>query len=125
MKNECFILSSCNQWKEYSSATIIGVFTKINLLQDHIWKLFVDGDIEWDGQDINNIYIEVKSNYDDYYRNPEEYDDDFQVDIAIANDIEDYKESICSQIMNSSVRELHNRCTYIMIQEFELDPSME
>lgn len=124
MKKECFVLSSCNQWKEYSSATIIGVFTQVNLLQENIWKLFLDGDIEWDGQDINDVYAEVKSNYNDYYDNSEDYVDDFRIDVAIANDIAKYKESIYSQIINSSANEIHNRCTYIMVQEFELDPSM-
>ena len=41
------ILSSCNEWNEYASASIIGVFSDINKLRESVYLLFEEDRIEW------------------------------------------------------------------------------
>lgn len=122
MKKICYVLNSCNEWKEYSSSQIIGVYDNIDLLREKIQKLFLNNEIDFDNIGVKDIEDFIRNEYTDYFNNPEEFDVSIEeVENEIKNKIEEYKQKKSNDIANCNCRDLNIRCQYILIQEFELN----
>lgn len=121
MNGNSFILLTCNEWKEYSSSSIIGIYTDERILKDRIWSLFEDGEIEWKGNSITSLKYDVTKEWEDCYDDNEEYDEEFSIEEEIKKTFEEKKTEIYNNICNTSVDNLDINCTYIMIQEHILN----
>ena len=121
MNGNSFILLTCNEWKEYSSSSIIGIYTDERILKDRIWSLFEDDEIEWKGNSITSLKYDVTKEWEDCYDDNEEYDEEFSIEEEIKKTFEEKKTEIYNNICNTSVDNLDINCTYIMIQEHILN----
>lgn len=122
MKKTCYVLSYCNEWKEYSSARIVGVYDDIDLLRRKVIKLFLNDEVEFD----NIIHYQIKGLveedcshfYDDIEDSGLAYE---YVEKQVEKKVEEYKENIINNILNSDWESINQKGNYFMIQEFELN----
>lgn len=112
------ILCNCNEWKEYSSFTIIGAFDDEDKIKEVICQKFLNGEIDWDGENIDRLTEELESEFYCNYSGDKENDD-------MLDRLETSKGRILKDIYSSGVREINTKATYITIQEFNLNEICE
>ena len=117
-KNECLVLSACNEWKEYSSARAIGIYTDINALRKEVWNLFMKNEMKWDNKYLKSILEEAS---DKYTLNSEDLEECENNKDEINDYIESEKDRIYKEIMNSNMYEINDRCAYLMVTDYELN----
>jgi hypothetical protein len=73
MKNgkEVFVVNTCNEWNEYASFRLVGIFTSRRKLNPILNKMLECGDISW--HDDENTDFKVNSYTDEELQNQLEY----------------------------------------------------
>lgn len=115
------VLSSCDGWKSYASARILGVFTDFDSLIEAVCKLFKESDIKWKDTDVDTLMYDIKEQFEDYYENPDDYPDNFDINVEIELAFKNREKAILNDIRCSSLKDIHDYSTYIMLEEFELN----
>lgn len=112
------VLLSCNEWKEYSSSRIIGVFNDESLLKKEIYKMFLSDELEWCGESIRTLKQDCITEVQSSYKYLEE---EIDIDEEIRLAFEENKEDILQSIENTPISELDDKSTYIMIEILKIN----
>lgn len=110
------VLFSCNEWKEHASAKVIGVFNDEVKLKEKIWKMFLNSEIEWNDNSIEELKNDAKEEFELNYDNEENSCCDISKEINSIFD--ESKENIYREIHESSIYEINSKATYIIIEKF-------
>ena len=117
-KNKIVVLFSCDAWQTHESKRIIGIFNDERELRNTVCEMFINGEIEFQGMNIKSLEKEVRNSFNDYFENPEEYDEDMNVEYEINLDIELRKEEVFNFIKESSLNAIDVNFCYLTIEVF-------
>lgn len=118
MENTVWVLKVCNEWKEHSSSSIIGVFNDEDILKSHICNMFKEGEIEWRGSSISAIKEKILEDFEDIDDNELSEEESEK---EIIEQLEASIEEILSDINSYSVDAINSYATYIMLESYELN----
>ena len=120
-KNEISILFSCDAWKTDESKRIIGIFNDERELRNTVCEMFINGEIEFQGMDIKALEEKSRETFNDYFENPDMYDEDINIGYEMIVDTELRKKEVFDFVKNSSLNAINVNFCYITIETFNVN----
>lgn len=109
MSQNVYVVNTCNEWKEYASFQLIGVYNDLTKLQEELWDRFLVDEICFQGQSWPDIQEAIREEWASRRE-----DEDAEEDILQA--IQEKKQELKETFKQLDARTLHEMCDYISIQ---------
>ena len=114
MSQEVYVVNTCNEWKEYASFRLVGVYNDLTKLQDELWERFLVDEIYFQGRSWPDIQEAIREELAWEDEDVEEDGGDLEEDILQA--IQEKKQELEESFKQLDARTLHEMCDYISIQ---------
>lgn len=114
MSQEVYVVNTCNEWKEYASFRLVGVYNDLTKLQDELWDRFLVDEICFQGRSWPDIQEAIREEWAWEDEDVEEDGGDLEEDILQA--IQEKKQELEESFKQLDARTLHEMCDYISIQ---------
>lgn len=114
MSQEVYVVNTCNEWKDYASFRLVGVYNDLTKLQDELWDRFLVDEICFQGRSWPDIQEAIREEWAWEDEDAEEDGGDLEEDILQA--IQEKKQELEESFKQLDARTLHEMCDYISIQ---------
>lgn len=121
MIKNAMVLSTCNEWKEYGSGRILGVFLNENALKEALVELYQDDSCKWDGLSYSEFREEVVEDVKNELNEEELSENSSELTKQMEHRFQERLEEILAEIQLEDVRYLDNRLELVMIESFTPD----
>lgn len=116
MSQEVYVVNTCNEWKEYASFRLVGVYNDLTKLQDELWERFLVDEIYFQGRSWPDIQEAIREEWESRLDDEDAEEDGCDLEEESFQAIQERKQELEETFKQLDARTLHEMCDYISIQ---------
>lgn len=116
MSQEVYVVNTCNEWKDYASFRLVGVYNDLTKLQEELWDRFLVDEICFQGRSWPDIQEAIHEEWASRWEDEDVEEDGGDLEEDILQAIQEKKQELEESFKQLDARTLHEMCDYISIQ---------
>ena len=110
------MVNTCNEWKEFASFRLVGVYNDLTKLRDELWYRFLVDEIYFQGRSWPDIQEAIHEEWASRWEDEDVEEDGGDLEEDILQAIQEKKQELEESFKQLDARTLHEMCDYISIQ---------
>ena len=110
------MVNTCNEWKEFASFRLVGVYNDLTKLQAELWERFLVDEICFQGRSWPDIQEAIHEEWASRWEDEDVEEDGGDLEEDILQAIQEKKQELEESFKQLDARTLHEMCDYISIQ---------